>query len=665
MKNFLRAVRHGLRHRWTLASALLCSLMVALFWGANIGTIYPIVEVVFQGKSMPDWIDQDIDRLEGTIETREADLARQRTGLEGLTDPQEKQQQQAAIELNLARKQADQQALGMRQSLKPWADRYMPSTPFDTLLLVVVLLLVGTLIKDLFLMASMILVERFSQLATFGLRNEFYRRTLRMDVAAFGDDRSSSLMARFTNDMNSMNQGINNLVGKSIREPLKMAVCLVGAAWICWRLLIFSMLVLPLALYLIAILARRIKLANRRAMEEMSQLYGVLNESFAGIHAVKAFTMERHERTRFHRSAKEYYRRVMRIMKFNSLARPTTELMGMVIISLALLAGGYLVLNQETHLLGIRMSTRPLGFGALITFYALLIGASDPLRKLADVFNSVQRSCAAADRIYEMLDREPAIVDADQPAVVPSPFSQLEFRQVGFHYLPEEPLLEDINLVIKHGETVAIVGANGSGKSTLMNLVPRFYDPTVGQLLLDETPLWDLRIKELRGIIGVVTQQPFLFDATIMDNIRYGTPHASDDAVLDAARQARADSFINSLDAGYQTVVGEAGSRLSGGQRQRITLARTILRDPKIVLLDEATSQVDGESEELIRDALAEFLKGRTGLMITHRPATLALADRIVLMDEGRISDIGSEQELLGRSALYRRLCQIPLRDSA
>jgi ATP-binding cassette subfamily B protein/subfamily B ATP-binding cassette protein MsbA len=660
MKNFLRAVKLGMRYRFTLLGAVVCSLIVALFWGFNIGTIYPVVEIVFQGKAMPDWIDEEIARLEGEIQDRQQWL-------------DEQQQQPVAqgdsafpeIEMALFRQQADEQALAWRQSAQPWIHRYLPITPFDTLLLMVAALLLGTLVKDLFLMASMILVERFSQLSTFGLRKEFYRRTLRMDLAAFGHDRRANLLARFTNDMNGVNQGINSVLGKAVREPLKMIVCLVGAAWICWRLLILSLLVVPLALYLVARLAMAIKRANRRAMEEMSQLYGVLDESFSGIMAVKSFTMESYERGRFHRTAKEYYRRAMRIMTFNSLTRPTTEMMGMIIVSLALVSGGYMVLNQETHLLGIRMSNRPLGFGALITFYALLIGASDPLRKLADVFNVVQRSSAALDRIYEMLDREPAIVDCPEPKPVPVPFKQLVFQGVNFEYLSEEPLLKDINLTIEQGETVAIVGANGSGKSTLLNLVPRFYDPTGGQILINDTPLPELKIKQLRRLVGVVTQQTILFDDTILNNIRYGSPHASRDEIVEAARKARADEFICQFEQGYETIAGESGGRLSGGQRQRIALARAILRDPQILLLDEATSQVDVESEKLIHQVLEEFLRQRTTIMITHRLSTLALAKRIIVLEEGRIVDVGTSEELSGRCEIFRSMCQIPLRESA
>ena len=660
MKNYFRAVKLGTRHRFTLLGAVFCSLMVALFWGANIGTVYPVVEVVFQGKAMPDWIDDEIIRLEQEIEQRQQWIDGQQQST--VENPVATRQE---LEMAQFRQMADQQALAWRNTVRPWIHRYMPRSPFETLLLMVAALLVGTLIKDLFLMASMILVERFSQLSTFGLRKQFYRRTLRMDLTTFGDDRTANLLSRFTNDMNSVNQGINSLLGKAVREPLKMVVCLVGAALICWRLLLVSLIVLPVAMYLIARLAMAIKQANRRAMEEMSQLYGVLEESFSGIQAVKSFTMESYERGRFHRTAKKYFKRAMRIMTFNSFTRPTTEITGMVIISLALVSGGYLVLNQETHLLGIRMSSRPLGFGALITFYALLIGASDPLRKLADVFNAVQRSSAAADRIYEMLDREPAIVDSDEPAPMPSPFRQLVFEEVDFDYLSEEPLLQRINLTIKQGETVAIVGANGSGKSTLLNLVPRFYDPTGGQILVNNTPLSHLRIKELRRLVGMVTQQTVLFDDTIINNIRYGSPHASRDDVIEAARKARADEFICQFDQGYETIAGESGGRLSGGQKQRIALARAILRDPQILLLDEATSQVDVESENLIHQVLKEFLQQRTTLMITHRPSTLALASRIVVLDEGRIIDVGTHEELAGRCETFQRMCELPLRESA
>jgi ATP-binding cassette subfamily B protein/subfamily B ATP-binding cassette protein MsbA len=364
--------------------------------------------------------------------------------------------------------------------------------------------------------------------------------------------------------------------------------------------------------------------------------------------------------------AKQYYRRAMRIVTYNALTRPITELMGMGVICLAILAGGYLVLSQETQLLGLKMSNEALSVGAMITFYALLVGVSDPGRKLADVMPIIQKGAAAAERIYEMMDREPAIVDPPSPKPLPSPFRELVFDHVSFRYTPDQPVLTDIQLRIPFGQTVAIVGPNGCGKSTLINLISRFYDVAQGQVRLDDVDIRDVRLRDLREQIGIVTQQTLLFDDSVLDNIRYGSPEASDEQVIQAARQALAHTFIESnLEHGYHTIVGEQGGRLSGGQRQRIALARAILRNPSILILDEATSQVDNESEQLIHEALRRFVQGRTTIMITHRSSTLALADRIIVMDEGRIVDDGCHADLIHRCPLYQRLYQSDLKRSA
>ncbi|MDE0734274.1 MAG: ABC transporter transmembrane domain-containing protein, partial [Pirellulaceae bacterium] len=380
MKNFLRAVRLALRYRWTVVGAILCSLGIALLWSANIGTVYPIIEVVFQDKSVPQWADEEVQKLQDATRISRQEISQQQDLLKGTgtTTAAEREKQQHQLSLTQAKLVSEEEALGWALWMQPYAQRYLPGTPFLTLVVVVVLLITGTLIKDLFLVANMILIERLSQRATFDLRRQFYRNTLRMDLGTFGDNHTAGLMARFTNDMGALTRGISTLLGKTVREPLKMTVCLVGACMICWRLLLLSMVIAPLAIYLVSRLASSIKRASRRALEEMTHLYGVLSETFSGIQVVKAFTTEQAEQQRFDETARNYYRRSMRIVKYNSLIRPTTELMGISIICLAMLAGGYLVLNQQTHLLGLRMSARPLGFGALITFYALLIGSSDP-----------------------------------------------------------------------------------------------------------------------------------------------------------------------------------------------------------------------------------------------------------------------------------------------
>jgi ATP-binding cassette subfamily B protein/subfamily B ATP-binding cassette protein MsbA len=665
MKNFWRAVRIALSHRWALAAAIVSSFIVALLWGANIGTIYPFIDIVFQGDSIHEWVAVKIETSEAERATIEQEIAEMEAAAVDAT-PHERSVLARRVSVQQGRLDAEAKALAAYRRLEPHIVRYLPDSPFQLLLLVVGFLLVATIIKDAFLMANIQLVGRIAHLTTFQLRKECYRRTLQLDMAFFGKDRSTELMSRLTSDMATLTAGVSTLVGRTVREPLKMLVCICGAAYISWRLLLVSLLVAPLAIFLMTRLARSIKRANRRAMEEMAQLYNRLGETFSGIQLVKSYTMERHERKRFHQTAKEYYRRVMRINFYGSLTAPNNELMGIGVICLALLAGCYLVLNDQTHLLGIKMTDRPLTFGALMAFYAFLIGVSDPARKLSGVMSMLQGAAAAADRIYAVHDREPTIVDPPKPRPVPSQNRELVLDGVSFHYTPERPVLVDVDLTIGSGETIAIVGPNGCGKTTLASLIPRFYDPVAGSVRVGGCDLRDLRLRDLRNQIGMVTQQTLLFDDTVANNIRYGNPAASDAEVIEAAKKAHAHRFIlEQLSDGYQTEVGERGNRLSGGQRQRIALARAILRDPSILILDEATSQIDYESEQLIHKALEEFVRGRTTILITHRVHTLALARRILVMDEGRILDLGTHGELMGRCAVYQRLYQTSLRESA
>ena len=666
MSNFARVLKLSLRYRLTVMAAVVCAVAIALLWGGNIGTVYPFVEIVFEGRSLHEWVDEEIAAAQQTA----ADLARR-------IDQLAEQQQAAStadaaqqIELQIrdlnTRRDAELRALAFRRRLQPYIHQYLPTRPFPTLMMVVAALLIGTLVKDLFLVCSTILTERLCQLATLQLRKQFYRRTLRMDLASFDEAGTSELISRFTYDMEQLTHGLRTLFGKAIREPLKMVACFVGAAFICWRLLLISLLVAPIAAWVINWLSKSIKRANRRAMEDMSQIYNALSETFGAIKAVKAFTRERYERRRFHSASKQFYFKAMKIARYDSLIRPATELMGICTICLAILAGAYLVLNEETHLLGLRMSHRPLSISSLLLFYGLLAGVSDPARKLSDVFTRIQRSAAAADRIYQMLDRQPRVQDPVQPVPLAAHHRFIRFHNVRFSYDDGIQVLKDVSLSIPCGQTLAIVGPNGCGKSTLVNLIPRFFDPSSGSVELDGTDLKDVRIPELRAQIGVVTQETLLFNDTVAANIGYGRSDASRDQIIHAARKAHAHQFIvDSLEHGYETVVGESGSRLSGGQRQRIALARAILRDPRILILDEATSQVDVESEQLINRVLADFIRDRTAIIITHRLSTLDLADRILVMDAGRIADIGTHDELLSRCPLYRRLYQMDFRASA
>lgn len=624
-------------------------------WGANLSAVYPFMEITFKGQTLQAWIDQTIAESELEIEK----FCRQEEMCRGGELPAEEVAEGLTLAEIQRRRLVEQTTLEWYRFVQKGIYRFVPDDAFQTIALLLVGLLLMTLVKIAFLVANTLFITRVTNLTIYDLRNQLFDKCLQLDMARYNNDGSAQMMSRITNDVGGVSAGISNLYGKMIREPLKMLVCVSMAIWINWQLFVMTALLLPPIAWIIQKLAKKIKKTSLQIMREVATLFQKLQEAFYGIKVIKCFTMEDHFRNLFHQQGMILYKKSYKVAFLDILAKGVVEFSGILIVSIALLVGAWLVLSGGTHLFGIQMSQRPLSIEWLVMFYVALLGAADPARKLSDIFTSMQNAFASADRVYELLDEKTEVVEPQHPVPLTTTSPDLVFRHVDFDYQSDRPVLRDVNLTVPFGKTIGIVGANGSGKSTLLHLIPRLADPTVGEILLGGVPLKEISLQELHAQMGVVSQDAILFNDTVMNNIRFGRFDATDDEVVEAAKQAFAHEFIETLlPQGYQTSLGPHGNLLSGGQRQRLALARVILRNPKILLLDEATSQIDLESERSIQDALAKFHRNRTMILVTHRLSILDLADEIIVMESGRITDRGTHEELLKRSPFYARLHQ-------
>lgn len=667
MNNFGRALLHTMRHRVAIAGIVLTSLLIASLWGTNIATLGPLVRIVLNdGQNLPSYASTELSDTKVKIAELDDQIDANKAALAASDDSDQIRVLTADLQSDQTLRDAYQESAEWLAWSLPYLNEYAPQGTYATLVAIIGVLIIGTAIKLVAMMMNMMMVHYVTERTTMSLRATFFRKSLHLDLDQFGDNGSAGLTSRLTNDISVVGGGIGVLLGRALREPLKLVACLAGAAYMCWRLLLVVMVVSPLVIFLMHHLSRAIRRAGRRSMEEMSQLYGVLNDSFAGIRIVRAFNTQAVERAKFQTRIRSYFRKSMKMAFYNSLARSTTELVGMTVIGMAVLVGGYLVVNQQTHLFGLRMSTLPLDQTQIILFFGFLIGATDPAKKLTDVWSSLQNGIAASNRVFEIIDKPTRVNEPADPIQPARPHQKITFRDISYQYSAGPQVLKDLNLTIRHGETVAIVGPNGCGKSTLISLLCRFDDPQQGQVLLDDTSLDAMGTRDLRKRLAIVTQRTMLFDDTIENNIRYGSPSADSHDVVRAAKMAFADDFIRRKTShGYQTQLGTGGSRLSGGQMQRIALARAFLRNPDILILDEATSQIDLESEQLIHQALGKFLIDRTGIMITHRTSTLALADRIIVMESGEVSGQGEHSDLVQTNRFYQSLCGPDLKRAA
>lgn len=668
MKNFSRALKFAWPYRFRFFLSICCAVTAAAFWSLNFTAIYPVLKIIGSDQNLQQWADGEISRVENLIQKLQAEAEPMEKACKELEVRAETEWQAARqireITKSLAKIEGQlgpaRLELYRYQIAKKYIDKFLPSDRFQTLVFVIVLVVVGVALKGFFEFWQETLVGSVVGMTIYDFRKSFYRKAIHLDVKDFGQNGTHEMMARFTNDMEMLAAGIKTLFGKVIAEPLRAIGCLVVACWISWQLTVMFMVLVPIAILILNRVGRTMKRATRRLLERMSNIYKLLQESFQGIKVVKAYTMEPFERHKFSKATKDYYRKAMRVVILDSLSGPVVELLGIAAVACALLVGAYLVLNRETHIwFGIRMLDQPMEAETLLQLYVLLAAIADPVRKLSNVYTRLQSGAAASDRIFALYDYQPKVNTNTEGPRLPRHHGSIEFRNVCFSYEAnrDQDILFGINLTVHHGETVALVGMNGSGKSTLVSLLPRFYDPDHGTIYIDDVNIQEVNLRSLRKQIGIVTQDAFFFDDTIFNNISYGNRRATQEEVENVAKQAFIHDFIMQLPEGYQTKIGDPSfTKLSGGQKQRIALARTILKNPSILILDEFTSQTDTVSESDIHRELREFMKGRTTFIITHRLNTLEIADRIVVLEQGRIIAVGTHQELVKSCNIYQCL---------
>lgn len=643
MRNFIRALRKASQHWPSLVLATACSLAVAALWGANIGAFYPILEVTIHGKSMQQWLADEIQLGEQEIAgytTRIDELGKLRD--HSLT----RHQQQELADLSSRRSSAETRLAGYLR-MEPWVRRWVPQHPFATISWIVAALIVSTIVKHVFLTSNEYLVSCVAQDVSRGLRMQIFDKAMYMDREGFAHYGAAGFTAQMTHATNMLSAGLMNALGAALREPLKMIACLVGAGFICWRLLLLSVLIAPLFGWLLISVTRRIKSSTGSILEKAGGFHVVMHESLGNVQTVQAYQMESHESERFGDATLMMRNYAVKLALYTSLSKPIIEFLGIGMLGSAIVAGAYLVLYKETQVFGLTICEQPLSVSALLVFFGMLIGVSDPLRKLSAVYSSVYCGTIAADTLFAVLDRPNKIGSPWTPDDVPKPHSLLSLENVDFGYQPSKKLLSGVSLEIPFGSTIGIIGYNGCGKSTLINLLCRYYDPTAGTIRLDGVDFRRMDLRDLRQRYAVVNQHTELFNETVSYNIRYGSLTATQEEVEQVAREAHAHEFIVSkLESGYDTRVGQDGQKLSGGQRQRIALARALLRKPEILILDEATSQIDMLSEQLIRQSLERHRGLRTMIIITHRKELLNLTDQIYEMKNGQLVQVPSRGRL-------------------
>ena len=525
-----------------------------------------------------------------------------------------------------------------------WMGEFGAST---TLLFLGLFLITATLLKTSTYFASAAIMVPMRTGIVRDIRNSVYHKITELPLSFFSEERKGDIIARMSGDVNEIENSITGSLEMLVKNPI-LILCYLGVlVYTSWQLTLFTVLVLPLLIWAMSTIGRKLKAKSLAAQTKWSETMAQLEETLGGMRIVKAFTAEQKMRNRFENVTDDYRRLTNKVSIRQASAHPVSEFLGTVLIVIVLWYGGTLILDGENP---------PIDAPQFIFYMVILYSIIQPLKDFSKASYNIPKGMASVERVNKILNAENTIVEAPAPKEVKKFEKEILFRNVSFSYNGRQQVLQDINLHVGKGRTVALVGQSGSGKSTLVDLLPRYHDVTGGEILIDGINVKDFRLKSLRGLIGNVNQDAILFNDSFFNNIAFGVENATMEQVVEAAKIANAHDFIMESEQGYDTNVGDRGCRLSGGQRQRISIARAILKNPDILILDEATSALDTESERLVQEALERLMKTRTTIAIAHRLSTIKNADEICVLYEGKIVERGTHDELIALNGYYKRL---------
>lgn len=604
MKTYLRILRFGKPYSKYALPYFICILLHSVFNAATFGMLIPIIQTMIDGASMVEQVT--------VLPTFELS------------------QQWFTAGFNFL------------------AHKIFGTINVSELFMTLALLTVTvSLMSNLFRYLSQRIMENLRIHAVEKIRNQVFDNVIHLQASFFSNQRKGDIISKITSDVQVVQFCITNTLQVVFREPLLIGTYFFMLIFISWQLTLFTVAVLPIIALFIGYIVKKLRRSATQGQESFSQMVSLLDESLGAIKTIKGYNASDYVNRKFEDQNKHYSNIQRSIATKQQMASPMSEFLGITSLAFILVYGGNMIINGE------------LGTAEFIAYLGIFSQVTRPARAITDAFGNINQGIAAGERVMVLLDTKPEIKDSTNAVPLPSFQNEMRFENVSFRYEDDREILHNISFTIPKGQTIALVGSSGGGKSTISDLIPRFYDPTKGQITVDGKPLTDYTLQSIRAFMGIVAQETILFNDTVEGNIRMGNSSASLEDIINAAKIANAWEFIEDMPEGLQTNIGDRGAKLSGGQRQRISIARAVLRNPQILILDEATSALDTESERLVQESLANLLKGRTSLVIAHRLSTIQHADNIIVIDNGRIAEQGTHSQLMEQNGIYSKLIEM------